>query len=94
MKKSDFVKLIGAAAHVSMREAERLYDAIVKMIYLELQNGGEVPLGPVGKITVVSRAERKGRNPRTGETMTIPACRVLSIRMSRTMKEKFHEAER
>ncbi len=67
-------------------------DAVLRDIGEEIRNalaGGEdVALpGGIGKLSVKQRAERRGRNPRTGEDLTIPACRVAIFAASRRLRE-------
>ena len=74
---------IGSSAVSVERYLTALRDVAVK----ELQNGGEVPLPGLGKLSVKQREERKGRNPRTGEAVTIPACAVPHFKPATALKD-------
>jgi nucleoid DNA-binding protein len=63
----------------SMAAAEQVYEAIVESVAETLAGGEEVGIRGFGTFSVVSRAERTGRNPRTGETMTIPGGRKVKF---------------
>lgn len=53
----------------------------------ELKNSGIVNIPGVGKLRVVHKEARQGRNPRTGETVQIPAKNVVTFKMSSTLAE-------
>ena len=65
--------------HVSkiFQTADGDFQALKDVAAQELTAGGEVPLPGLGKLKTKDRAARMGRNPRTGEAMTIPARRVV-----------------
>lgn len=78
MNKGDLVRICAAklGGQVAAREAiEVIFDAIVR----ELANGCRVSLTGIGSWEVVERADRKGRNPRTGESVMIPARRQVKF---------------
>ncbi len=74
--KSEFVDKVAAQSGLSKKDAGAAVDAVVKAIEEELSSGGEVSFTGFGKFHVAERGAREGRNPRTGETMTIAASRV------------------
>ena len=74
--KSEFVDKVAAESGLSKKDAGAAVDAVISTIESELKSGGEVSFTGFGKFHVAERGAREGRNPRTGETMTIAASRV------------------
>ena len=74
--KSEFVDKVAAESGLSKKDAGAAVDAFITTVESELKSGGEVNFTGFGKFTVAERGAREGRNPRTGETMTIAATRV------------------
>jgi DNA-binding protein HU-beta len=74
--KSEFVDKVAASSGLSKKDAGAAVDAVIGTIEDELKSGGEVSFTGFGKFHVAQRGAREGRNPRTGETMTIAASRV------------------
>ena len=71
----------------SQANAEKCVDAVFAAITTELANGGKYTQLGFGVFAVKARAARKGRNPRTGETVTIPARKVVTFTVGKTLKE-------
>ena len=76
MTKSDFVDKVASESGLSKKDAGSAVDAVIKSIESALKSGDEVSFTGFGKFHVADRGAREGRNPRTGETMTIAASRV------------------
>jgi DNA-binding protein HU-beta len=76
MTKNEFVDRVAADSGLSKKDAGSAVDSIIKSIESALSNGEEVNFTGFGKFHVAERGAREGRNPRTGETMTIAASRV------------------
>jgi DNA-binding protein HU-beta len=74
--KSEFVDKVASESGLSKKDAGAAVDAVISTIEGELKSGGEVSFTGFGKFHVAQRGAREGRNPRTGETMTIAASRV------------------
>jgi len=76
MTKSDFVEKVASESGLSKKDAGTAVDAVIASIEKALKNGEDVSFTGFGKFHVADRGAREGRNPRTGETMTIAASRV------------------
>ena len=76
MTKSEFVDKVAAQSGLSKKDAGAAVDAVIASIEDTLKSGGEVSFTGFGKFHVANRGAREGRNPRTGETMTIAASKV------------------
>ena len=76
MTKSDFVDRVASESGLSKKDAGTAVDAVIASIERALKGGDDVSFTGFGKFHVADRGAREGRNPRTGETMTIAASRV------------------
>ena len=76
MTKSEFVEKVAEKASLSKKDAGEAVDAVIKSLEEALASGDDVTFTGFGKFHVADRGAREGRNPRTGESMTIPASRV------------------
>jgi len=76
MTKADFVDRVADNAGLSKKQAGDALDAVLRSIEDALKSGDEVTFTGFGKFHVAERGARGGRNPRTGETMTIAASKV------------------
>jgi len=74
--KAEFVDKVAAKSGLSKKDAGSAVDAVISSIEDALQSGEEVSFTGFGKFHVASRGAREGRNPRTGESMTIAASKV------------------
>lgn len=74
--------------HALTREKAATILADITEINLDnlLLNGGEATIYGIGKLKVVDRAERKGRNPKTGETIRIAPTRVVKFTATKDLK--------
>ena len=76
MTKNEFVDKVAADSGLSKKDAGAAVDAVLRNIEGALGSGEDVNFTGFGKFHVAERGAREGRNPRTGETMTIAASRV------------------
>jgi DNA-binding protein HU-beta len=76
MTKSEFVEKVASTSGLSKKDAGTAVDAVISSIEDALRSGNEVNFTGFGKFHVAQRGAREGRNPRTGETMTIAASKV------------------
>lgn len=76
MTKSDFVDKVASTSGLSKKDAGTAVDAMLESLEDALKSGEEVSFTGFGKFHVAERGAREGRNPRTGESMTIAASRV------------------
>jgi DNA-binding protein HU-beta len=76
MTKNEFVDRVASESGLSKKDAGSAVDSVIKSIEAALSSGEEVNFTGFGKFHVAERGSREGRNPRTGETMTIAASRV------------------
>ena len=79
MNKSELVQSLAAATEQSQAAASRSLDALIRIVSEELAKGGEVVIPGFGSFKRAERAERSGRNPQTGEAMTIAASTTVKF---------------
>jgi DNA-binding protein HU-beta len=87
VNKSDLVDAIAISADISKAAAGRALDAAIEAIKGALKNGDEVSLVGFGAFSVDERAARVGRNPSTGEAITIKAAKVPKFRAGKGLKD-------
>ena len=87
MNKQDMIEQIAQAAEVSKSAAERAVDALVSAIKTSLKKGDMVTLVGFGTFYVGTRKARQGRNPRTGEALTIAAAKAPKFRAGKALKD-------
>ena len=73
MKKEGLIEALATKTGKSKAEAKKFLDAFEQVVEETLAKGDEVNITGFGKFYVRKRSERTGRNPKTGEKMTIPA---------------------
>ena len=86
MTKTEFINAVTEMSCVSRQNVKQVINAASYIISQELRKGGEVPFSGLGKFSVRERAARSGRNPATGETMTIPAKKQPKFTPSSALK--------
>ena len=87
MNKAELINAVAAAAEVSKKDAEAVLTATLDAITDALKEGDKVQLVGFGSFEVKTRAARVGRNPRTGEPMTYPACKVPVFKPGKALKD-------
>ena len=85
--KSELIDHIAAAAAISKSSASRALDAALSAVTTALRNEDSVTLVGFGTFHVGERAERSGRNPRTGKSITIEAARIPKFRAGKALKD-------
>jgi DNA-binding protein HU-beta len=86
MTKEDMVGRIAKEADISKAKAGKALDAVLGGITSELKRGRKVTFVGFGTFQVTKRAARKGRNPRTGQMINIPAARVPKFKAGSKLK--------
>ncbi len=87
MTKAELVAKMAEKAGISKKDAEAALNAFMDAVKEALANGEKVSLVGFGTFEVVERAERKGRNPQTGEEITIPATKAPKFRPGKGLKD-------
>ncbi len=87
MNKAELIEMVAASMHITKSDATATVDAVFNGITDSLKNGDSVTLVGFGTFSVSQRAARTGRNPRTGEAITIPASRSPKFKAGKALKD-------
>lgn len=85
LTKSAILSHLAAKTEMSKKAAGQMVEALVNLAYKEAKNSFTIP--GLGKLVLVNRKARVGRNPATGATIQIPAKRVVKFRVAKQAKE-------
>ncbi len=88
MSKAELVEKIADQAKLTKVDAERALNAFITVVTASLKEGEDVALVGFGTFTIGDRAERQGRNPQTGEVITISAKKVVKFKPGKALKEE------
>lgn len=89
MTKSQIADSIAQKVGIPKKTAVEVLAAMAELAYAEAKNAFSMP--GIGKLVLVDRKARMGRNPRTGEPIQIPAKRVVKFRVSKVCKDAILE---
>lgn len=87
MRKPELVAAIAKEAEMTKSQAADVLNAVLDSIATSVSKDDDVTLIGFGTFTQRSRSERKGKNPRTGEEITIPASNTVAFKAGKTLKE-------
>jgi DNA-binding protein HU-beta len=87
VNKSELIEAIAQEAGISKSAAQKALDATTNAVTNALKNGDTVTLVGFGTFYVGERAERQGRNPKTGEPLTIAAAKTPKFRAGKALKD-------
>lgn len=88
MNKTELIAAVAEKAEISKKDAEKAIKAFTDAVAEELVNGGKVQLVGFGTFEVAERAAREGRNPKSGETMTIAASKTPKFKAGKVLKDQ------
>ena len=87
MNKTEFIAAVAEKAEISKKDSEKALKAFVDVVTEQLKAGDKVQLVGFGTFEVSERAARAGRNPQTGKTMTIAACKAPKFKAGKALKD-------
>jgi len=87
VNKNDLVAVVADRAGISKTDSAKTVDAVFDSITDVLKDGGDVRLVGFGTFSVSARAASEGRNPRTGEKITIPASKQPKFKAGKVLKD-------
>jgi DNA-binding protein HU-beta len=85
MTKSQLINTIAEEAEVPRKTAQKMLEVVSDVAYRQAKSGFTLP--GLGKLVLVNRKARMGRNPATGEAIKIPAKKVLKFRIAKACKD-------
>ncbi len=91
MTKADLVDDVANAAELTKKDAERLVEIVFETIIESLNKGEKIELRGFGSFRVRGRGARRGRNPKTGEPVSIPAKRIPYFKAGKDLKQLINQ---
>ena len=91
MNKTELIAAVAEKAEISKKDAEKAVKAFTDAVAEELAKGGKVQLVGFGNFEVSERPAREGRNPRTGETITIAASKTPKFKPGKALKDEINK---
>ena len=91
MTKAELVEDVAEAAELTKKDAERLVEIVFESIIETLNQGEKIELRGFGSFRVRERGARRGRNPKTGDPVSIPAKRVPYFKPGKELKELIND---
>lgn len=86
MNKAELIQAVAAKAELDKKTADKAVNAVLDAITETMAAGDKVQLIGFGSFEVRERAEKQARNPRTGEVVTAPACKVPAFKAGAALK--------
>ena len=93
MTKADIINRIYEKVGFSKKEATDVVEATFEIIKSQLEKGDKVKISGFGNFVIHGKQPRKGRNPQTGEEITIAGRRVLTFKPSQTLKKNMNTVD-
>ena len=87
MNKSELIVAIAEKSGLTKKDSEKALKAFEEAVTEELKKGGKVQLVGFGSFDVAERAARTGRNPQTGEEISIPASKAPRFKVGKALKD-------
>ncbi len=87
MTKAEIAKVIHERVGLSQKESRQIVDVVLDVVRSTLERGEDVKISGFGHFHVRDKRARKGRNPKTGEELTIEPRRVVTFRASQLLKQ-------
>ena len=90
MTKKELIEKVAVDAEITKKAAELAVESVLNGIETSLVEEGKITFVGFGTFDVRERAAREGRNPKTGETMTIAASKGVGFKAGKKLKEKLN----
>lgn len=87
MNKTELIEVMAEKADISKKDAEKVLTAFANIVTDTLVDGDKVAITGFGTFEVVERSERQGRNPATGEAITIAASKSPKFKAGKALKD-------
>ena len=91
MNKTELIAAIAEKTELSKKDAEKALKAFIDVVSDELKAGNKIQLVGFGTFEVAERAAREGRNPKTGEAMTIAASKTPKFKAGKALKDEVNK---
>lgn len=91
MTKADIVERIHTSTGMTLKESSEMVETVFSIMKSTLETGETLKISGFGSFVVKQKNDRRGRNPQTGETITIEARRVLSFKPSTVLRDAINK---
>ena len=91
MTKADIFEKVSEVLGLKKKDSAELVEAVFSLIKSTLESGEKLKIAGFGNFEVKQKADRRGRNPQTGETITIEARRILSFKPSNVLRDAINK---
>ncbi|MBD2245234.1 HU family DNA-binding protein [Nostoc sp. FACHB-888] len=88
MNKGELVDAVAAKTNITKKQADEVISAFLSVVTEAVANGEKVTLIGFGSFERRERSQREGRNPKTNETITIPATKIPAFSAGKQFREK------
>ena len=93
MTKADIVAKIYTGAGMTRKDSVEAIEAVFSIMKSSLEQGENVKISGFGSFMVKQKYDRRGRNPQTGEAITIPARRILTFKPSKVLRDDINNGD-
>jgi len=90
LSKDHLVSSIGNRLGISRFESSRIIEAVLETVKSSLSDGEDVLISGFGKFIVREKAARRGRNPQTGQDLTLEPRRVITFKCASVMRDRIN----
>ena len=91
MTKADIFEKVQASTEFNRKESAEMVEAVFAIMKSTLESGENLKISGFGNFVVKQKANRRGRNPQTGESLTIEARRILTFKPSGILKDQINK---
>lgn len=91
MTKADIVERVSEKIGTTRKDAQDLVEAVFDLLKDTLESGEDVKISGFGKFEARQKNDRRGRNPQTGEAITIAARKVLTFKLSNILRDSLNK---
>ncbi len=91
MTKADLVNEVARVVDLTKKDSEVIVDEVLRSLVEALNRGEKIELRGFGSFRVRQRSSRRGRNPKTGESVDIPAKRIPYFKPGKELKELINQ---
>ncbi len=90
MNKGEFLRAVADASGATLKATEDFYKAFVDVVAKEMKKGEKITLVGFGTFEAKKRAARTAKNPQTGKTVKVAACKAPSLKFGKSFKESIN----
>jgi len=91
MTKADIFEKVQEGIGMTRKESAEMVEAVISIMKSTLETGENLKISGFGSFVVKKKADRRGRNPQTGESITIEARRILTFKPSGVLREQINK---